>query len=153
MDASNIEVKQPFPCPDVAYLRITPNLGDNLRFTANIFKALGEKSKALVLFGYGTGTTPTSLNPFISELTQRGIPVFVLSSNEGENYGVQKITYGVQQDAVDAGIIPLKDPNVNNAEGVIIDIQKAINDGKTGAELVHAVVEKYGTPVKDIPQD
>lgn len=149
MTMSNVEVSaQPLPTPDVANFKVTP--GQDPQLTADIFRIIGTKSKALVLTGFATGTTPSSLNPHIRDLTQKGIPVFILSNNPMDHHGIGQIKYEVQQEAVEAGGIPLRNPNVTNDEEVTTSIQEAINEGKTGPELAQAMIEKFGSVVEKI---
>lgn len=144
MTLASPETVPPIPLRDVAYFQVVP--GQDSELTADLFRIAGDKAKALVLAGFATGTTPNVLNPHIKALTEKGIPVFILSKNPANEHGIRKIKYQVQQDAVEAGAIPLRDPNVNNDVEVLTSIQQAINDGKTGEQLTQAVVEKYGSP-------
>ncbi|MFH1536238.1 MAG: hypothetical protein ABIC96_04205 [Patescibacteria group bacterium] len=146
MDSSAaIENTKPFPCPDVAYFPVNPALAGNKELASQVFRIVGEKSKALVLTGYASGSIPDQLNPFITELKQKGIPTFVLSSNFGEDSGSHRTNYDVHHKTAEAGTILLQKPNINRGEEVIKAVQELINEGKTGDELIKAVVKKYGT--------
>lgn len=135
---------------DIAFLPATPALIGNLDLTAQFFDAIeAEGSKALIVTGYATGTTPGALNPFITRTVERGVPVFVLSDNAGEDQGPQKIKYTAQQEAVDAGATILRDVNVNAGEEVAYAIQDAIDEGKTGEDLAQALIAIYGTPAQE----
>src|SRR5579871_3470413 len=129
---------------DVFVLPVTPMLGSNVELTKQLFDTLENgESKALVLIGFATGTTPTALNPFIKRTVDRGVPVFILSNNPGEESGPKRIVYGVQQDAVEAGASPLRDVNVNHLPEVLGAIQAEIDSGKFGQELSEAILEKF----------
>ncbi len=135
--------------PGVMVLPVTPILNSNLELTRQIFDAFAKTDlKALVLVGYGTGTTPDALNPFILETTQRNVPVFILSSNYGDDHGVRKIKYEPQAKAAESGAIHLRDVNVRNLEEVINTIQGEIDKGIDGQNLAELISQKYGIPDK-----
>ncbi len=136
----------------IAVLPVTPLTGANLELTQAFFKAaIGAGAKAILLIGYATGTTPGAINPLVKDTVESGIPIFVLSNNKGDDKGPQRITYGSQQDAVDAGITPLRDVNINHIEEVMATIDGMIADDVAGAELAQAVVDVYGTSGRDLP--
>jgi L-asparaginase/Glu-tRNA(Gln) amidotransferase subunit D len=135
---------------DIGFLTATPVLGSNLALTEHMFKAFEDTgSKAIVITGFATGTTPSALNPFIAQTVERGVPVFILSDNSADIGGPDRIVYGVQEEAVQAGATPLKDINVNNRDELAEAIQDAIDKGKAGAELRQVIVDLYGTPTRD----
>lgn len=130
---------------EVAFLPATPALAGSPALTAEFFDAIENAGlKALVVEGYAAGTTPEALNPFIARTVQRGVPVFVLSNNPGEDHGPQRIKYAVHQQAVDAGATILRGVNINAAEEVANAIQDAIDAGKTGQDLAQALIDIYG---------
>lgn len=139
---------------DITLLPATPALIASPDLTAHFFEAFENTgSKALVITGYASGTTPSILNPFIKGSVERGVPVFVLSNNPGDEKGPQRITYGVHQEAVDAGATILRDVNINRGAEVLYAIQDAIDDGKTGQELAQALIDIYGTPGRELPTE
>ncbi len=130
---------------EVAFLPATPALMGNPGLTAEFFDAIENAgSKALVIEGFASGTTPEVLNPHIARAVGRGVPVFILSNNPGEDHGPQRIKYAVHQEAVNAGATVLRDVNVNAAEEVANAIQDAIDAGQTGHELARTLVDRYG---------
>ncbi|OGE19653.1 hypothetical protein A3J19_02000 [Candidatus Daviesbacteria bacterium RIFCSPLOWO2_02_FULL_41_8] len=106
-----------------------------------------QKPKAMILLVDATGGSKDILNPFIKEAVDEGTPVFLLSKNYGRNTGIQKVAYGTQSDAVEAGATPLRDINVNSTLEVVNVIQAAVDQGLTGSELKVAIVEQFGSPV------
>lgn len=144
MDGQNRETEETQQPPYVAVLDINPTLAENAR--ANFDAHLKMDPKAFVLLTSATGSTPQILNPIIRELTEKKIPVFLLSNNPGLETGIQKITYEPQLDAVNAGAVPLRDVNVNRTLDVVNAIQQQIKEGLTGDRLKTAIVEKFKTP-------
>lgn len=58
MAEATAESEGAIPLNDIISLPVTPALGSNTELTDEIFKIIADKSKALVLIGYATGTTP-----------------------------------------------------------------------------------------------
>ncbi|HVT01351.1 MAG TPA: hypothetical protein VHE53_03925 [Patescibacteria group bacterium] len=132
---------------DVFTLSVTPVLGSNQELTRGIFDQIKASGiKALILTGYATGTVPDKLNPFIKETVERGVPVFVLSTNPADAKGPQRIKYESQEKVLEAGAKILSGVNVNNEEEVAKAVQEAIGEGKTGEELSQAITDRFGTP-------
>ncbi len=104
----------------------------------------------MILEAYGTGTTPEVLSPFIKEVVDKGVPVFLVSSNYGDEKGITKLAYQANMGAVGAGATPLRDVNIRHLPTIMGTIQGEINSGKVGTELNQAVIGKFGTP--PIPQ-
>lgn len=130
---------------EVAFLPATPALAGNLDLTAHFFDSIENAgSKAVVITGYASGTTPEVINPFIARTVQRGVPVFVISNNPAEDQGPRRIKYAVHQEAVDAGATILRGVNINAIEELASAIQDAIDAGKTGPDLTRAIIEQYG---------
>lgn len=102
------------------------------------------KPKALILSTFASGTTPGWINPAIQEITQMGIPVFLLSDNKGDRDGIRNPKhYGAQEDSYLAGAIALQKVNVNSGTEVLDAIQDEIDAGKSGATLGEAIRTKF----------
>lgn len=100
--------------------------------------------KAMVLVTYATGTTPETLNGAIQEVTQKGIPVFLLSSNSGDPAGILNDTnYEPQAQSKKAGAIALQKVNIKHIQQVLDAIQAEIDAKKKGPELGEAIRTKY----------
>ena len=107
-----------------------------------------DRPKALVLIGEVSGTTPDEggLNEAIGRCIEAGTSVFIVSKNYGSPTGIQEIKYDTQVKAAKAGAIHLRDVNVTDAVKVAEDIQRAVDQGKTGEKLNKVIIEKFGTP-------
>ena len=101
----------------------------------------------MILLAYATGGTPETLNPFIKECTNKGIPVFLLSNNYGRKTGIEKVSYGPNVEASKTGAIPLRDVNTNNVLEVVGAIQTAAKQGLAGEALRDEIVSKFGTVI------
>lgn len=141
--AATPEAKQ-FSYPDVLNLPVMPGMEGQTM--TEFFEKVVPKAKALVIIAFPSGTTPSSLNPFIHDLTEKDIPVFILANNPLTPHGIREIRYETQAEAVEAGAIPLRNVNINNRLDVYIYIQEQINAGKTGKDLGATIAEKFGTP-------
>lgn len=130
--------------PYIAVLEVNPGLADSDNARLNFHAHLRANPKALLLIAYATGGTPESLNPYIQEYTDKGIPVFLLSNNPGDDHGIREITYGVQAEAAEAGAISLKDVNINSLQQVVRAIQDAAKAGLEGENLRKAIVGQFG---------
>ncbi|MEK7601470.1 MAG: hypothetical protein AAB480_02980 [Patescibacteria group bacterium] len=130
--------------PYVAVLEVTPALASTDGARLNFHAHLRANPKALLLIAYASGGTPESLNPFIQEYTDRGIPVFLLSNNPADDHGIREITYGVQADAAKAGAVSFKDVNINNFHQVVRTIQDAAKEGLEGEDLKKAIIAQFG---------
>jgi len=107
---------------------------------------VGTGVKALIIVGTANGTVHKALFPLIRETTERNVPIFVLSDNPSDDYGVKALKYEPQMKVADAGATPLRDVNIKKIAEVVQTIQAEINQGKTGQQLNEAVIEKFGTP-------
>src|SRR3989344_5459220 len=105
--------------PYVAVLKVDPSLADPGDARLNFDVQLSMNPKAMILLAYATGGTPETLNPFIKECTNKGIPVFLLSNNYGRKTGIEKVSYGPNVEASKTGAIPLRDVNTNNVLEVV----------------------------------
>lgn len=116
--------------------------------TVDVFfdAAVKTDKKAIVIITYNTGATDEELIPFIKKCKDHGINIFLLSDNPANDFGIQTIKYETTQKAIEAGAIPLRNPNVNNQWDVQREIQRLINQGKIGEELNKSVIEQFGTP-------
>lgn len=135
---------------NIAALQITPNLSSPgaEQLLESMFKAVEDSSsRVLILRGFGTGTVPRAANPHISRLVhERDIPVFVLSDNPGDDFGVRRLKYEAHEGLVAAGAIPLRDVNINDVERVMATIQGSIDHGADSSEIVRTVVGEFGVP-------
>lgn len=125
------------PKAKIALLRVAPGMSPEQleEFTRN--------SDAVILVVYATGTSPESLNSAIKKRTEEGIPVFLVSNNPGDIYGIVKIIYEPQVKSKDAGAIPLEKVNINNIDTINAAIEEEFSKGKSGAELGEAIREKF----------
>jgi L-asparaginase/Glu-tRNA(Gln) amidotransferase subunit D len=132
----------------VATLHITPNLGGAPELLANMFRAVEDSgSKALIIQGFATGTVPVVAHPHIERLVkEKNIPVFVLSDNKGEDFGVRNLKYENHEQLVTAGAIPLRDVNVNDTERVVARINESLMVGANSNEIVRDVIGEFGIP-------
>lgn len=134
---------------DVGVIQIGENEGRGiipyLELVASIDQA--ERPKVVILLGEATGVTPSALNPAIENLTNKGVPVFVVSSAYAEDSGMRDAPYDTHRNAANAGAIHLRDAN---ARTVVTEVaaaaQNAINEGKLGKELKEAMIERFGSP-------
>jgi len=131
--------------PYVAVLTVNPALAVPSDARLNFDAHLRGNPKALVLLAYATGGTPETLNPFIKEYIEKGIPVFLLSTNYASDKGIQKVEYGPNVEAARTGAIPLRDVNSNHVLEVVAAIQEASRQGLAGDELRDAIIVKFGT--------
>lgn len=138
----SVSQKPPFVAVLDAQTLFTP---EEARMNFDLY--LQQDPKAFVLTVDAAGGSRDILNPIIAELKEKEIPVFLLSKNFGRQTGIQKITYGAQQDAVNAGAIPLRDVNVHGTLDVVRTIQEEASKGLSGERLAGAIVQKYGVPL------
>ena len=120
----------------IAVARMNPAVtADGLRAT------LGTRpdAEAVVLEGYATGATPECINSVIQEYTDKGIPVFVVSSNYARDTGIEKTSYDSHVKAREAGAIYIQSKNVNHFSDILNAIQDEIDSGKRGAELAQVI--------------
>ena len=103
---------------------------------------------AIIIIAYASGATPDRLNPWIKRIVKRGVPVFIVSDNVGENHGIQRLKYATQTAPVEAGATPLRNANVNHLAEVIYVIRQAVHARKEGKELATTLVSVYGSPTK-----
>ncbi|MEI8090697.1 MAG: hypothetical protein WCG98_00055 [bacterium] len=52
-----------------------------------------EATKAAIVVAFASGTTPQDLNEPIKQLTEKNIPIFLLSDNPGDKHGILNIIY------------------------------------------------------------
>lgn len=146
MDGQHRETEETQHLPYVAVIDVNPALAEEKEARFTFDAHLKMDPKAFILLAYATGGTPETFNPHIRELTEKGIPVFLLSNNPGLETGIQKLAYEPQLKAVEAGATPLRDVNINRMLEVVNTIQQQIKEGLTGDKLKAAIVAKYGTP-------
>ncbi len=148
MPEDSIETTETSPTefPDLGLIAVNPSLS-NEALARGLFDAtLSAQPKAVILETYATGAVPTKLTPLIREITEKGIPVFLVSSNFGDEKGITKLAYEANMGAVGAGAVPLRDVNSRHMTEIMGAIQGEINAGKIGADLTRAIVDQFGTP-------
>jgi L-asparaginase/Glu-tRNA(Gln) amidotransferase subunit D len=129
------------PEAKISSIRATPGMPPNL------FERATEGANAVIFIGFTTGTTPTNLNEIIKRRTDEGIPVFILSDNPRDSYGIiNPRKYETQVEALEAGAIPLQAVNVNKITEVGQAIKKAFATGKRGGELAKVIKEQFSLP-------
>lgn len=125
----------------------TQMLGEDQEVDKNfkIQESLGPE--AYVLIVDASGASKNSLNKHIEEITGKGTPVFLVSKNPAYDTGIQRINYGSQDEAVNAGATPLKDVNFKGTIEVVKAVQNAARKGMHGNQIKADIVEKFGSPL------
>ncbi len=131
--------------PYVAVLRVDPGMGNPSEARLNFDTHLRMNPKAIVLEVYATGGPPEAMVPFIKDSVQKGVPVFLLSTNYARDTGIQQLSYGPQQLAAEAGAIPLRDVNVDRTLDVVAAVQAAANKGLVSKDLEDEIINQFGT--------
>ena len=124
----------------------------NNEINAKLWDAMmADHPKAVVLKTFGSGSVGKILIPKIRETVRAGIPVFLLSSMEGQEFGILKQVYQTNSELLDAGAVALESVNITNLQRAnqhIIDTenglqtseyhgQPADNILKTISDIVH----------------
>ncbi|MFH1218245.1 MAG: hypothetical protein V1679_00170 [Candidatus Peregrinibacteria bacterium] len=124
--------------PEFPIIMATPRLST----TAFAVRAL--RAKAVVFVVFASGATPTRFAPVIKACIDRGVPVFLVSDNMGDNHGILEAgRYGTTSGSLEAGAVPIETVNVNNLAEIKTYIKLLSGAGKTGTELAELVGERF----------
>ena len=130
------------PAPDVMSVDCWPGMNEQLEAFCS------KPVAAIVILGYACGTTPEIINPSIKRITDKDIPVFIVSGEWIPDGSIENLTYPSQISAVEAGATPLKNANRSLVGEVRESIQILYDEGVMGDDLAHLVVAHYGSPIK-----
>lgn len=108
------------------------------------FLARSEGAQAILVASFATGTIPDRLVPAMQQRLSEGVPIFVVSNNPGENFGITKITYAAGEEAYKSGAIALQKVNINHHREVKATILvEALGRGLRGQELAREIEQRY----------
>ena len=107
------------------------------------FLTRSEGAQAILVASFATGAMPDRLVPAMQQRLSEGVPIFVISNNPGENFGIMKVIYAAGEGAYKSGAIGLQKVNINSHREVKAAILEALGRGLRGQELVREIEQRY----------
>lgn len=97
-------------------------------------------AEAIVFIVSASGAIGERFGPGVEKKVSEGVPVFLVSSNSGDQHGILRAdTYGASEPVLNAGATPIGKYNVEDIELLIEIISRYLDQGLKGKELAEAV--------------
>ena len=132
---SGQEIKSTF---HIRLITITPFL------TPEMARSAAKSADVIILETYPSGATPSDLRDFVEENVRAGTPVFLVSTNIGDEHGILNPNrYETTSKVLQAGAVPIEKINAKDVGALQSFIQKCLAEGIRGAALSEKVKNEF----------